>query len=77
MVWHRKGLVPELELPTLSTGAGVDLPAVLPLTDEVPQVTQAVGAVLGLLGLLGCHSHFSGPTVTDWKLDWALDCNQI
>ena len=74
MVWPRKGLVPELELPTLSTGAGVDLPAVLPLTDEVPQVTQAVGAVLGLLG---CHSHSSGPTVTDWKLAWALDCNPM
>ena len=64
-------------MATLSTGTRVDLLTVLFLTDEVPQVTQAVGAVLGLLGLLGCHSHSSGPTVTDWKQDWALDCNPI
>ena len=44
--------VPELQVSALSTGARVDLLAVLSLTDEVPQVTDTVTAVLGLGGFL-------------------------
>ena len=58
-------------MSTLSTGAGVDLTAVLLLTDDVPEVTDTVGTVLGLG--LGSFTVFTLRHLLSTVLRWSCE----
>ena len=62
-------------MSALGTGAGVDLPAVLSLTEQVPQLADTVGAVLRLPGFVVSSlghltSHFSPYNTLSCSTDW-------